>query len=247
MIKIINLNEDKPKRIPWNKGLTKDTDLRIANAELKKRKTNLDKYGVENVFQAKEILDRFQADRVSGKLAAKASETKKQKYGDPNYNNMAKNMATKKERYGSETYNNQNKNHETRRKNGTWNTSKPEEDYYKQLVDEYGEDNVIRQYSDPRYQRPDGFKYRCDFYIPSEDLFIEYQGHQGHGLHPYDPNDPEDIKMINHWKEKFDQGYPQYGQYIRCYTERDPDKLAIAKKNHLNYKLVYRNGLEIKI
>jgi len=32
----------------------------------------------------------------------------------------------------------------------------------------------------------------CDFYIPSEDLFIELNRHWSHGGHFYDPNNIED-------------------------------------------------------
>lgn len=98
----------------WNKGLTKDTDERIAKAELKRQETSMNKYGVKNVLQSKEVLDKISDDRHSGKLAQKAQETKLSRYGDKNYNNMSKNRETKLSRYGNANYNNSEKNANTR-------------------------------------------------------------------------------------------------------------------------------------
>ena len=45
------------------------------------------------------------------------------------------------------------------RANNTFNTSRPEEEYYQKLVNKYGVDDVVRWYSDERYP------FACDFYI----------------------------------------------------------------------------------
>ncbi len=56
----------------------------------------------------------------------------------------------------------------TKKANGTMNSSKPEELFYKELCEIYGEADVVHGYSiDPRYP------FNCDFYIKSQDLFIE--------------------------------------------------------------------------
>jgi len=47
------------------------------------------------------------------KTQNKIKNTKKERYGNENYNNMTKNRQTKKERYGNENYNNSNKNKQT--------------------------------------------------------------------------------------------------------------------------------------
>lgn len=54
----------------------------------KRTKTNLDKYGVENVFASPEIIEKMRA-------------TRKEKYGDENYNNREKYYKTCLERYGT--------------------------------------------------------------------------------------------------------------------------------------------------
>ena len=72
---------------------------------------------------------------------------------------------------------------DTLRTNHSFRTSKPEEQLYEALKFIYGQNNVIRQYSDTRYP------FRCDFYIKSEDLFIELNRFWSHGGRLYDPND----------------------------------------------------------
>ena len=79
----------------------------------------------------------------------------------------------------------------TLRKHKTFNTSKQEKDYYNYLVNKYGKDDVLYQYTDSRYP------YSCDFYIKSKDLFIELNLHWTHGGHPFDKNNAEDLVKLN--------------------------------------------------
>lgn len=226
----------------WNKGLTTD-DPRVAAMVNNSHATSLKRYGVSNVLQSKEVLDRIADDRHSGRLAQKAKETKQARYGDPNYNNMERSRQTKLDRYGDPYYNNMEKMFQTKRSHRTFNTSKPEEDYYSYLLTLYPEEDIFRQYRDPRYP------YCCDFYIKSEDLFIELNYHQSHGLHPYNPENQDDQDLVSLWMSKQNADGPknQYWAYVDTFTVKDPQKLQCAIKNHLNYLLIYRNGLEIKI
>lgn len=75
--------------------------------------------------------------------------------------------------------------------------------------------------NDPRYP------FECDFYIPSLDLFIEYQGHQTHGGHPYDKDNPDDQSLAKWIKQIFGSNL--------TFIKRDPYKRHIAKKNNLNF------------
>ena len=107
-------------------------------------------------------------------------------------------------------------------------------------------DNVIRQYEDDRYKREDGYKFKCDFYIKSDDLFIEVNYWQGHGPHPFDKDNEDDLKLLVNWEDKRNSGLTQYDSMIKAWTIIDPMKLNIAKKNHLNYLMLYPN-CKIKI
>lgn len=123
------------------------------------------------------------------------------------------------------------KRYETLKRNNSFNKSQPEEDMYKQLCEQYGEDNVVRQYKEERYP------FDCDFYIPSEDLFIELNLHPSHGEHPFDPNNEEDVKLLESLKEKDDNWSKMI---IDVWTNRDVVKQKIAKENNLNYVTIYK-------
>ena len=117
----------------WNKGLTKEVDDRVRRNSEHTRDTVKKKYGVTTVLQSKRVLDKISNDRRSGKIAQKASKTKELRYGDSHYNNMEKNRQTKLMRYNDPYYNNMEKMYQTKRNNKSFNTSKPEEDFYMEL------------------------------------------------------------------------------------------------------------------
>lgn len=120
----------------------------------------------------------------------------------------------------------------TAHKKNVYNGSVPEDEYYFQLIIEYGEENVFRQYTDKRYP------FNCDFYIKSEDLFIELNYHWTHGKHPFDANSQEDQNKLQIWTERA-KNSAYYKGAIEVWTVRDPLKLAYFKKNNLNYKILY--------
>ena len=84
----------------------------------------------------------------------------------------------------------------TKKENNSFNISKPEDDYYNDLVNVYGEHDVIRQYSDDRYP------FACDFYIKSLDLFIELNKCWTHYNEPFDSNNIKHQEVLKVWEEK---------------------------------------------
>ena len=120
----------------------------------------------------------------------------------------------------------------TKKKNNSFNTSKPEEELYKQLLEQYNEKTILRRYKDYRYP------FYCDFYIVEDDLFIELNAHWTHGGKPYDPNDKECQEKLKLWQEKAKQSQ-FYENAIKTWTERDVEKQRVAKENNLNYKVIY--------
>lgn len=125
----------------------------------------------------------------------------------------------------------------TKKVNGTWSTSKPEEDMYILLLDKFGVDDVERQYKDVRYP------FHCDFYIKSLDLFIELNATWLHGGHWFDCESFEDIEILNVWKSRLDAGKRFYEVAIDVWTVRDVKKRKIAIKNNLNYVVFWKNDL----
>lgn len=197
----------------------------------KARKTFKEKYDVEYTLQSKELYD-------------KVRKTKQEKYGDSTYSNNEKAKNTVKGRYGVDNVFqlksvrdliDYKKIVETKRKNHTLNSSNNEDRIEILLKEKFGEENVIREYRDERYCNPEnGYKYNCDFYIKSYDLFIELQGHYTHGKHPFDDNNEDDIKLKNYY-ESFGEDKPSYSKIIEVWCNRDVIKRNVAKTNKLNY------------
>lgn len=126
----------------------------------------------------------------------------------------------------------QRKRYQTMKKNNSFNTSKPEEDYYKLLLESYSAADIIRQYSSGEYP------FRCDFYIKSENKYIELNAHWTHGGKPYDPDDIECQEKLATWKEKAKTSQ-FFANAIKTWTERDVEKQRVAKENNLNIEFIY--------
>lgn len=123
-------------------------------------------------------------------------------------------------------------------KNGTIGTFKSnlEKKVESELIEKYGAEHVIYQYFDK-----DRYPFKCDFYVDTEDLFVEVNGWWHHGPHPYDPNSIEDEDLLNElrWKAETHPDKKQYKEAIRIWTVYDPLKQKIAKQNNLNYLMIY--------
>lgn len=210
----------------------------------KARKTNLERYGVEDYTQCAEYKEKTKATclrKYGVEHHTKSSECKEKHvktclelYGVPNpfesKEVQEKIKQTCLERYGNEKYQKTKEYSEkvcdTKRKHNTFHTSKPEEEVFKMLAQKY---NIVeRQYRSELYPFP------CDFYIPSLDLYIEYQGTWTHGKHPFNPNNAEDVACFNAMKEKAKTSKYYYGA-INVWTVRDPLKRETAKDNNLNW------------
>lgn len=225
------------------------------------KNTFLEKYGVEYSFQADAVkekikqtsLERYGTESpVQGEAVAKKREqTCIERYGVSNPakldQTIEKMRKTCLERYGVDNYRKTEymrnlmqenveerlaKTNEAKRINKTFNSSSIEDKYYQILIEAYGQDDVVRQYSDDRYP------FACDFYIKSEDLFIELNLSWTHGFHRFNINDPEDQQKLSFWKEKAKTS-DYYQNAIITWTERDPKKFEFAEKNNLNYQVIY--------
>lgn len=202
----------------WNKGLTME-DPRVAKNRENANRTIKERYGVDNVSQVFHRAWNTGLTKETDERVKKASDTHK---GVTAWNKGL--TAITDERVNSYI--------ETRRRNKTFNTSKPEEEFYQFLVNTYGESDVYRQYGDTRYP------YRCDFYIKSKDLFIELNLHWSHGFRMYDPKDQECQARLEEWITKSSWS-KFYKQAVRTWTVVDIAKIEIARKNSLNYIVLY--------
>ena len=212
-----------------------ESNLNIPEVKEKIKQTCLEKYGVEFFTQADVVKEKIK-------------QTCLEKYGVPNGGGSKESLEKIKQtclkRYGVEYSSQvpevkikiknalsskivQDKINNTKRKNNTFNTSKPEENLYKEIKSIYP--SVIRQYKESRYP------YNCDFYIPELDMFIELQGSWTHGKHPYNEKSNQDQLILNKWKSRLLDNHGFYLTAIKVWTISDPKKRETAKKNNLNY------------
>lgn len=162
------------------------------------------------------------------KTLAKQEATCRDKYGTSNY---AK-TSMFKDNYYQNMHVTKAKEFATKKARGTFSTSGPEIQFYNFLCEQYGTEDVERQYKDKRYP------YACDFYVKSEDLFIELNLHWTHGTHVFNENSQEDLTKLAKWQEKAKTS-KFYQTAINVWTLRDPMKLKTAKDNNLNYQVYY--------
>lgn len=208
----------------------------------KMKKTNLERYGVENTFQSEEkkekikqtcmkrygVVNPQQAKEI--KLRTKKTSLKKYGVPSPNQNKKvkAKYIKTCLKKYGvintGQLPEIIEKIRSSKKKNGTFNTSKPEKDIKVLLEAKFPD--LEYQYKEKRYP------FSCDFYIPSLDLFIEYQGFWSHGFKPFEGT-KEDLIQLEKWKSK--ENNPIYKGAIQVWTIRDPLKRKTARENGLNW------------
>lgn len=133
------------------------------------------------------------------------------------------------------------KEYSTKKLRNSFNVSKDEESYYKYLLTKYDSDDIIRQYSDERYS------FNCDFYIKSEDLFIELNYHWTHGSHMFDDNSEHNLEILHAIREKqrLDKNGKKnmYFYYEYIWTIRDVLKYKTLLENNLNFMIIYPKGV----
>lgn len=221
-------------RGPNNKG-KKFSEQAKQNMSIAKKeflKNNPD-YIISNTFQKGNIpwnkgLNKYTDDRVK-QSAERYKKTRGKGY---HYDKVSRKHKQLKE-------------NETRIKNFTFRSSYEKKVYFA-LLKKYDKEDIIREYIDEnRYPFP------CDFYIKSEDLFLEVHGHWMHGPHKFNPSDIDDILLLTKWRRKCKYILDKNNNYVKniyfraveCWTKIDILKYNTAKKHNLNYLVVYSEEL----
>ena len=220
----------------------------------KRRNTCLNKYSVASVTMATEIKNKikqsvkskYNVDNVS--QMKKVKEKKKKTFNlnydteDKKQNIIDKRKQTNLEKFGAKTFaestycnweEQQEKRYLTMKKNNSFNTSKDEKAIKQMLLKKFN--TVLTEYKSNEYP------FKCDFYIPKLNLYIEYQGHISHGKRPFDEHNHEDIKLLETWKTRSQEINfkgeikDSYRIFIDTWTIRDVKKRKWAKENNLNW------------
>ncbi len=208
------------------------------------KKTISDRYGEDNIMKTdigksmlkESCVNKYGTDNImkTGIGKERLKESCLKKYGvehvwkDKSIHDKCVNSFKNNTGYSSPIYipGVLQKIYDRKKKNGTFNTSKPEEELYLYIKEKFP--LVERQYKCDRYP------YNCDFYIPDIDMFIELQGNWTHGNHPYNSFCIEDQEILQEWKTK-SKDHPYYINAINTWCVRDVQKRNTAKENHLNY------------
>ena len=97
---------------------------------------------------------------------------------------------------------------------------------------------------DERYKNPyTNLKFKCDFYLPEYDLFIEYQGTYHHGKEPFDEKNTQHQNILNEWKERsLKHVNSDYVEAINVWTKKDPLKRKIARDNNLKFLEIWNDN-----
>lgn len=226
----------------------------------KTHKACLEKYGVDSVFKVQKFRNQS-LDTCIKKYASneddinsivnigqlkyikdKIKNTCLEKYGVENpmqtqyYKNLISSILSSNEI--------QEKIYNTKLLNNSFNISYQEDVCFDLLKEKYSD--CIRQYKSELYP------FNCDFYIPSLNLYIEYNGSHYHHYHPFDINDDNDLNELNRLKEKAKNSNAhkngkksQYDNIIYTWTILDLKKRNIAQQNNLNY-IEFWNINEVK-
>lgn len=211
-------------------------------AAQKREETNLKKYGVKNVMSLPETLDKIKTSTQNKYgvdyamqdkyLAQKQQGVISDKYGVKSFlgTKACRNQLVRRcmERYGvshpMQSKEVVSKNLQTKRKNGTFNTSSIEE-----RIKALGT-------FESQYNKDARYPYLCDFYDRDRDLFIEVNASWTHGYHWYDVEN--DVDACKKWKAKTrDSKY--YANALDVFTKRDVEKRECARKNKLNYVILW--------
>lgn len=208
----------------------------------KAKETCLEKYGVDNLFKDRELMKKSWEKSCGTEHPMKNENIKQKVISKINYEETHKKAKqTCLEKYGvdnpAKLKDFQKKGIETKIRNGVYDsphTSNLERRMEKILNRKFNE--VICGYRDERYSRNTGYKFECDFYIPSEDLFIELNAHPTHGKHPFNELNISDTVRSKILKESFK---PWDKSEYETWAIRDVEKQRIAKENNLNYVVLY--------
>ena len=193
----------------WKEKYGTDNPNELESIKRKIKNTFIKNYGTDNPMKNKDIQE-------------KSKNTVKRKYGVRNYfqSNRFKELISDKEF----VRNNVIKSNSTKRKNHTFNSSKMELKVLGLLKEKFPD--VKYQYYSEKYP------FNCDFYIPSIDTYIEFNGMWTHGKEPFNPLNENHIHTLDNWKE-LSKKSKFYRNAINVWTDLDVRKRETAKQNNI--------------
>lgn len=213
-----------------------NVDFPAQNAEIMRKIVEANKNSITRVPSIiKSTTEKYGGMGAASKLILeKMQKTNIDKYGTPYFSSSEASKQLSQSKYGTDYFFQseevKTKCKKSKKLHNTFNSSKPEEDFYTELCELFNINDIIRQYSDDRYP------FACDFYIKSLDMFIELNLFWTHGKHWFDSTNQDDMDKLNKWKSK-DTTF--YRNAIYNWTVLDIKKRTIAVQNNLNYIVLW--------
>lgn len=124
----------------------------------------------------------------------------------------------------------------TKRLRGTFNSSAKEMETYRCLKALMPD--LTHHHRDERYANASGYRYECDYYSPSLDLFIEYDNFFTHHDHVYDPSSPDDVAEKEEIRLCPSTGRDRWRAYLDAWLS-DAEKCRVAREHRLNYVVLF--------
>lgn len=222
--------EERQKSSEIAKKLHQDPTYREHFEKAMKSKETLDKISKaqKKRFQNAEYRESFKKTMSSPEVRQRLSISNKQTFTNED---LRQHISFKiKDAYKKNGKLIVQKRTETMKQNRSFNTSKPEENAYLELVKVFG--IVERQKQYPT------LSYHCDFYIPSIDLYIEYNGIWTHGGRAFNENDISCLEQLAQWKKRA-KSSKFYRNAIEVWTKSDVKRAQCAIDNKLNWLCFY--------
>ena len=101
---------------------------------------------------------------------------------------------------------------------------------FDELLKVFDKDDIYYQYGKHPYDAR--YPFNCDFYIKSQDLFIELNCHYSHGKHWFDETSHDDKLRVQHLLQSDSK---KSCLSVKTWTQSDVEKRNAAKDNDLNY------------
>ena len=207
------------------------------------KQTNLQNYGVENQFERKEFMhniikNKYNVDNISQTdyCKEKVKQTNLKKYGTTTYLTSEQLKQTINDNFGVNYY-----AQTTEFKKKEYITKKNNKSFNTSKAEikykKYLEDKYGKDNVITQYSDK-RYPFVCDFYIKSTDTFIELNLHWTHGGKKFENSEEDKLKLAC-WQEKAKTSM-YYKNAIETWTIRDVNKVKIAKENNLNYITIYK-------
>lgn len=197
------------------------------------KQINKQKYGEEVYRKSQDFKDKQkQALSIVGEDGLTGLERRIKKYKENCFEKYGVENYTQSKEYQNIVKQVQEKRYATMKEHNSFNYSEPEEQVYKELVNKFGKQDIIRQYKSEKYP------YKSDFYIKSLSLYIECHFNWTHGAEPFDEKSIEHQEKVAQLIEDSKKS-KYYSKALYVWTVLDVAKLKCFKENKLSYKIFY--------